>query len=123
METLYDKIGGAESIEKMITSFYQRVLADTMLAPFFEKTEIAKLHKMQTAFFSIALGGGEPEKMPNLAAVHRDRGIESKHLTRFMEILVETLAEVGIPESDMKRIYERIAAYSGDILGESSVDG
>lgn len=123
METLYEKIGGAKSIEKMVTAFYQRVLADPILAPFFEKTEIAKLHKMQNAFFTIALGGGEPNKMPALADVHRDRGIESKHLTRFMEILVETLMEVGIAESDTKRIYERIAVYADDVLGESSVDG
>lgn len=123
METLFEKIGGRPSIELMVTAFYQRVLADKLLSSFFDNTEIDKLKQMQIAFFSIALGGDEPEKMPSLFEAHRGRGIESKHLTRFTELLVDTLAEVGIPSEDAQRVYERIAAYSNDILGDSSVDG
>ena len=78
---------------------------------------------MQVAFFSIALGGGEPDEMPALAPAHRDRGIESKHLTRYTEILVETLGEIGVKENEAREIYERIATYSNEVLGESSVDG
>jgi len=123
METLYDRIGGEPTIEKMVTAFYQRVLADPLLAPFFENTSIEKLGKMQIAFFRIALGGGEPDKMPSLYASHRGRGIKSVHLSRFTELLVETLKEVGIDEADAQKVYERIATYSNDVLGETSVDG
>ena len=123
METLYEKIGGKPSIEKMITLFYQHVLSDPLLSPFFRDSSIEKLTQMQTAFFSIALGGEEPTQMPSLAGAHRGRGIESKHLTRFTELLVQTLTEVGISEQDTQRVYERIATYSNEILGESNVDG
>ncbi|MEL7498641.1 MAG: group 1 truncated hemoglobin [Planctomycetota bacterium] len=121
--TLYEMIGGRENVELMVTAFYQRVLADPLLAPFFEYTEIEKLKKMQVAFFSIALGGGEPAEMSSLRKVHAGRGIESKHLTRFTELLMETLMEVGITEENAKKVYERIGTYSNDILGESNVDG
>lgn len=123
METLFEKIGGTESVEQLVTAFYQRVLVDPMIGPFFKNTEIEKLHKMQVAFFSIALGGGAPDEMPSLADSHRGRGIESKHLTRFTELLVETLNEVGISDEDARRVYERIATYSGDVLDASSQDG
>ena len=123
METLYERIGGKESIEQLITAFYQRVMNDPMLNPFFENTSIEKLKRMQVAFFTIALGGPEPEEMPNLADAHRDRGIESKHLTRYTELLIETLADIGIPEEAAQKVYQRIATYSNDVLGETSVDG
>lgn len=123
MSTLYEKIGGRTNIELMVTAFYQRVLSDNLLAPFFENTEIEKLKQMQVAFFSIALGGGEPDAMPSLRDAHAGRGIDSKHLTRFTELLIETLSEVGIEEQDAKEVYERIATYSNDVLGESNVDG
>lgn len=123
METLFETIGGRPSIEKMVTAFYQRVLADAELSPFFEGTDTEKLQRMQVAFFSIALGGGEPEAMPSLRAIHQGRGIEVRHLSRFTELLVETLAEVGIDEEVANKVYERIALYSNEILGESSVDG
>ncbi|QEG22810.1 group I truncated hemoglobin [Mariniblastus fucicola] len=123
MDTLFDQIGGRPSIEKMVTAFYQRVLSDPILSPFFANVEIEKLQKMQVAFFTIALGGEEPKKMTSLAEVHRGRGIERQHLTRFTELLIETLEEVGIPEDAAKKVYERIAKYSGEVLGDSTVDG
>lgn len=123
MKTLFEKIGGTPSVELMVTAFYQRVLADPLLSPFFENTPIEKLEKMQVSFFTIALGGDEPDKMPSISAAHRGRGIESKHLARFTELLVDTLEEVGISEADSKAIYQRIATYSNDVLGDSAVDG
>jgi len=123
MQTLYERIGGEENIKKLVTAFYQRILSDQLLAPFFEGTSIEKLHSMQVAFFTIALGGPEPEKMPSLTQAHRGRGIESKHLTRFTELLVETLGEIGIEPDDAKKVYERIATYSNAVLDESSIDG
>jgi hemoglobin len=123
MSTLYERIGGEENVKKMVTAFYQRVLSDSLISPFFENTEIEKLEKMQVAFFTIALGGDEPPKMPSLLESHRGRGIESKHLTRFTELLVETLEEVGIPENEIKEVYARISTYSNDVLGETSIDG
>ena len=123
METLFEKIGGAESVEQLVTAFYQRVLADPLISHFFADTEIEKLKRMQIAFFSIALGGGEPDTMSSLSEVHRGRGIERQHLTRFTELLIETLEEIGINPDDSKRVYERIALYSGSVLGDVGEDG
>lgn len=123
MQTLYERIGGAPTIDKLISTFYQRVLADPLLEPFFEHTSIEKLTNMQKAFFSVALGGPEPDVKISMYAAHQGRGIQSKHLTRFTEHLLETLREIGVEEQDAKRIYERIATYSNEVLGESSVDG
>lgn len=122
MDTLYDEIG-PDNIKKLVVAFYQNVLGDPMLQPFFADTSIEKLEKMQVAFFTIALGGAEPESTINLADAHRGRGIQRKHLTRFTEHLMATLREVGIEEDRAKRVYERIATYTPEILGDPSEDG
>lgn len=123
MKTLFERIGGKPSVELMVTAFYQRVLADPLLSPFFEQTPVEKLEKMQVSFFTIALGGDEPDKMPSICDAHRGRGIESKHLARFTELLIDTLHEVGVSEADTHEIHQRIATYSNDVLGDSAVDG
>ncbi len=123
MTTIYEEIGGRESIEKMVTAFYQRVLNDPLLQPFFQHTSVEKLQKMQVAFFSVALGGPEPEVQISLSDVHRGRGIQSRHLTRFTDHLMETLKAVGIEEKSAVKVYERIATYSNDVLGDATVDG
>lgn len=123
MQTLYERIGGEPTIDKLITTFYQHVLNDPLLSPFFENSSTEKLTSMQKAFFSVALGGPEPDEKISLYEAHQGRGIQVKHLTRFTEHLVETLREIGVEEEDAKQVYERIATYSNDVLGESSVDG
>ena len=123
MQTLYEKIGGKPTIEKLIGAFYRHVLADPMLSPFFEETTIEKLERMQVAFYSVALGGPEPDAKISLYDAHRNRGIERKHLTRFTEHLVNTLEEIGGEEEDAKKIYQRISTYSNEIIGDTTVDG
>ena len=59
----------------------------------------------------------------SLYEAHAGRGIRREHLTRFTEMLMETLSEVGIEEETAKKAYERIATYSDEVLGETSVDG
>lgn len=122
-QSLYEKIGGAETIEKLVTTFYQNVLADPLLMPFFENTAIEKLQAMQKAFFSIALGGPAPDAEISLYQAHRGRGIERRHLTQFTEHLVATLREIGVEGDDALRVYERIGTYSDEVLGDTSVDG
>lgn len=123
-KTLYDQIGGCETIEKLVTAFYQRVLNDPLLQPFFEQADVAKLQRMQIAFFSVALGGAEPDTGISLHEAHQGRGIQVKHLTRFTEHLVATLSEIGVQEKDAQEVYQRIGTYADEVLGESGgVDG
>ena len=123
MKTLYEKIGGESTIEKLVGAFYQSVLSDPLLQPFFEGIAIEKLQQMQKAFFTLALGGPEPVQNISLYEAHRDRGITRNHLTRFTEHLIKTLEEIGIPEESATRVYQRIATYSDEVLGDTSVDG
>lgn len=123
MDSLYEKIGGEPTIEKLVTAFYQHVLADAELGPFFKDSSVEKLQRMQQAFFTVALGGPEPPLRLSLYEAHRDRGITSRHLTKFTEHLVSTLQEIGVSEENTKEIYQRIAVYSNEILGDSNIDG
>lgn len=122
--TLYDEIGGATTIEKLVGSFYTRVLADPLLQPFFAETKIEKLQEMQKAFFSLALDGPIIKDDFSLYRIHANRGIKREHLSRFTEHLLTTLEEIGVDESNASAVIARIATYSGQILGESGgVDG
>lgn len=122
-DTLYEKIGGQQGIEGLVTEFYQRVLNDAMLVPFFEDVDIEKLKKMQIAFFTIATDGPRPESEIKLVNAHRGRGIKIQHLTRFTDILLETLKSVGVDESDASEICARVSTYSNEIIGDTGVDG
>ncbi len=123
MSTLYEKIGGAAAIERLVDEFYDRVLADPVLAPFFANTPMERQRRMQKIFMTLALGGPEPDEPIDLYQAHRGRGIKRDHLTRFTELLLQTLESIGISNEDANKVIARIATYSDEVLGETSVDG
>lgn len=121
--SLYARIGGAEVVAELVDAFYERVLADSELAPFFAKSDLDKLRSMQREFFSVALGGPVTYFGRPLAYAHRGRGIERRHLQRFTEHLLATLEGLGIEQRDVHDVIDRINVYSSDILGGHGASG
>jgi hemoglobin len=120
-KTLYDRIGGAEGVRKLVRDFYDRVLEDKELQPFFLETPMSKLRTMQFELFSAALGGpieytGEP-----LYLVHFGRGIGKHHLAIFSRHLFATLAEMNLGEQDVQDVISRINTYADQITGSRTL--
>lgn len=55
--TIYEDIGGAAAVSAAVDEFYDRVLADPSLAPYFADLSIPKLKGHQRAFIAVAIGG------------------------------------------------------------------
>jgi hemoglobin len=121
--TLYDRIGGEEAIEAVVFDFYRRVFADAELAPFFADMPVERLKVMQREFFAAALDGPVQYTGRPLDQVHAGLGITTRHLARFLDHLMEALAERGITESDRYEIHSRINTYADEITGGTAVDG
>lgn len=115
--SLYDRIGGEAAIAAMVDEFYDRVLADPELAPFFERTPMDKLRRMQREFFSAALGGPVRYTGKPLSHAHHGHGIERPHFARFVEHLLDTLQAHGVSENESREIIARINTYADEIVG------
>ena len=120
--TLYDRIGGEKGVAGLMGAFYERVLADPELAPFFAKVSMEKVRSMQTLFFSAALDGPLEYAGRPLTTVHYGLGIRPRHLTRFVGHLLATLRGLQLEEEDVLEIISRIDTYADEITGETSVD-
>lgn len=122
-QTLFDRVGGDAAIGRFVDDFYDRVLADPELRPFFERSPMDKLRLMQREFFRAALGGPVEYTGTPLAHAHHGRGIEREHFGRFVEHLLATLQGHGIEESDTDEIIGRINTYANEIIGGHGLDG
>ena len=120
--TLYERVGGEAAVAALIEAFYERVLADPELAPFFAATPMETQHRMQTLFFCAALDGPFEYTGRPLATVHYGRGIRPPHLARFVGHLLDTLRGRGLDEDDVLEIVSRIDTYADEITGDTSVD-
>ena len=126
-QNLYERIGGEAGIEQLVKSFYNRVLADEELAPFFEHVPMDKLRTMQKEFFSEALGGPLFYSGRPLREVHAGKGIKKEHLRRFTDHLFEVLdegkVEMGLTPQEVDAIYSRIALEADEIGGGGAETG
>jgi hemoglobin len=76
--TLWDRLGGTQGADALIQDFYDRVLLDPELAPFFEHASMDRLRAMQREFFSAALGGPLEYSGLPMAHAHHGRGIQPR---------------------------------------------
>lgn len=122
-QTLYERIGGDETVAGLVEAFYARVLADALLQPFFTGASLEKLQCMQKEFFAAALDGPVTYSGRSIAEAHAGRGIEPVHLARYLEHLLDTLKDRGLEEQEVYEIYSRIHCYADEITGKTNVDG
>lgn len=121
--TPYERIGGAEAVASLVDAFYERVLADEELAPFFEHADMDRLHEMQRMLFSMALGGPTSYEGRPIAHAHQGRGIRREHFQRFVEHLFEAVDAFDLDERDKREMIARINTYSSEILGGYGIGG
>ena len=122
-DTLYERVGGRAGLAEVMTDFYLRVFADEELRPFFENVSVDKLESMQTEFFAAALEGPISYSGRPLSHVHSGLGIRPRHVRRFLDHLLEALRKQRLSDQDVYEIEDRIAMYSDEITGQTSVDG
>ncbi|KAG2423281.1 hypothetical protein HXX76_015430 [Chlamydomonas incerta] len=100
LPTLYERLGGEAAVEKAVEIFYERLVADPQLAPFFEGVDIRTQRRKQQAFMTYAFGGAKGYTGRDLAAAHRrliqEKGLKEEHFDMVAGHLAGTLQLLGV---------------------------
>ncbi len=119
LETLYETIGGRPRINAAVELFYQKVLADKSLRPFFEKVGMDHLRERQSMFVSMLLGGRVVYTGKDIHAAHeppRKMGMNESHFDLFLKYFRESLEEVGVPPEKLDKIIKLLEASRDVVL-------
>lgn len=116
-QTLYEKLGGEEAIEKVVDYFYSElVLKDETVNQFFIHTDMEKQKKHQTKFISFALGGPNQYSGQSMAKAHEGMNLQPAHFNAIAKHLHDALAHFGVSESDIDEALTKVATLKDDIL-------
>ncbi len=116
-QTLYAKVGGEESIAKVVDYFYSElVLKDPTVSHFFENTDMEKQRRHQTKFISFALGGPNQYTGTSMAKAHEGMNLQPEHFHAIAKHLHDALAHFGVPEEEINAALDKVASLRDDIL-------
>jgi hemoglobin len=119
-DALYGTIGGRLKIKAAVDSFYERVLADPLLRPYFEGFDMEGLRERQSMFVSMLLGGRVVYTGRNIHDAHmkpRKMGITEVHFSAFLRHFRAALEEVGVEREKLQEIMTLLEASRGQVLG------
>jgi len=99
--TLFDWMGGAPALDRLLTLFYQRVPADPLLAPLFARASPKHVEHV-ARFVAEVLGGpkrysAELGGHPAMVQKHLGRAISEPQRQRWLQLLLQCADETGVP--------------------------
>jgi hemoglobin len=118
--SLYQRVGGEAAIMAAATLFYDKVLADPELAPFFASLDMEKQVSKQVAFLSWAFGGPERYAFRPLGEAHarlRALGLTDLHFDRVAAHLADTLRALGVEDELIEEALRIVEGTRAEVLG------
>ena len=113
---IYDDIGGRPAVAETVERFYERVLADPDLAPYFDGADMPKQKAHLRAFIAAALGGPDIYKGRDMSAAHAGVGVTHDAFNRVVGHLVTTLHSLQVPAHLIDAIGARLAPLRAQIV-------
>ena len=114
--TLYEQMGADDSVASAVDGFYERMLADPTLAPWFENLDLTQLKDHQRAFLAVCLGGPELYDGRSMRNAHAGLGISEEAFSRAVTHLSEALTEIGVEPAALSQIVRRIEMMRAAIV-------
>jgi len=113
---LYQRLGGSQAIRSAVDIFYERVLADPVLRPFFETTDMSLQRQKQARFLAYAFGAPTNYEGKDMRAAHQPLDLDDGHFDAVLGHLTQTLRQIGVGEAEIEAVAEIARGTRTDVL-------
>jgi hemoglobin len=113
---LYDRLRGESAVGIGVDRFYERVLADQVLAPFFQDVNVARSKTHPFAFLSQVPGGPRQYSGAAMSRAHTCLEIEHGHFEVVSVHFAETLRELSVGESIVAQVAAVVTPLAAEIV-------
>ncbi|MFC3958337.1 group I truncated hemoglobin [Halovivax cerinus] len=114
--SIYDSIGGSETVEAVVSDFYDLVFDDPVLEPYFEGTDRGALFAHQVQFVSAVAGGPASYEGDDMERAHERLGITEEAFDRVTTYLADALRQNDVDEAAVDSILDHVAAFEPEIV-------
>ncbi len=118
-KTLYEAIGGEETIRKLVANFYPRIAKDPLMSPIFPE-DLTPVEQKQFLFLT-QFTGGEPLYSnqyghPMMRARHMHFKVTPKRAERWLKLMRESMDAIGMEGFARDFLYERLTQVAGHMV-------
>lgn len=114
--SIYEQLGRDVGIRTAVDDFYERVLADPALTPYFDGVDMGRLRGHQTKLLVQVTGGPVEYDGRELAEAHGGLQITGPDFDRVVAHLAATLADLGVDDATIGEIGGALGGYRDDIV-------
>jgi len=123
MKTLYERIGGSDTVNTALKIFYEKILSDDRVKHFFENVSMKQQMGHQKLFLTYAFGGvknysGKPMRQAHKRLVETME-LNDKHFNAFIEHLVATLKELNIADDLIEEVENITKPTKNEVLNKT----
>jgi hemoglobin len=107
-QTIFERNGGFASVRKVVSTFYDYVLEDEVVSPYFADIDMRRQIDHQSKFISAMMGGPGSYSDEHLARVHARLGIDHDSFQVIGGLLKEAMEDHGMAPSDVDEVMHEI---------------
>jgi hemoglobin len=120
-QTLYERLGGEDAITATVGMFYDRIMGDEALAPFFADLDMDRQINKQIAFMTMAFGGPHQYDGSDLRTAHArllERGLADRHFAAVAGHLHATLQALSVPTELIDEVMGVVGSTKAEVLNQ-----
>jgi hemoglobin len=115
-QNLYEQLGSEVGIGKVVEDFYERILADPDLAPYFASVDLTELRRHQVDFLSAATGGPGRYAGRDIRAAHAGLAITGNAFDRVARHLLDSLRGFGVAPGATDQVLRTVSGLRTEIV-------
>jgi hemoglobin len=116
MASLYERLGGLESITSVVDSFVGRCASDDRINRKFERSDVPRLKKMLVDQVCEATRGPCTYTGRDMRPTHDGMAVTAGEFDALVEDMVLTLGEFDVPRAEQQELLGLLAPMRGDIV-------
>ena len=117
MSSLYERLGGAPAVDAAVDIFYRKVLLDDRVNQYFDGVNMEAQAAKQKGFLTMVFGGPHTYTGKDMREGHKHmKGLNDGHVDVIIELLGETLKELGVGDEDIAEVAGIANSVRDDVL-------
>jgi hemoglobin len=118
--TIFERYGGFAKVNRVVTSFYDKIVDSPITSPYFANTDMRSLIEHQTRFIAYLMGGPASFSNDHLERVHVRHQISEAAFDEAGMLLVETLEDLDFAEEDIQVVKDEFMKRKNFIVSRGS---